>query len=144
MRPAPPSRKAWLPVVAWRLLRTLPALAQLKLGGDQQYGVDVIRRALEEPLRQMAQNGGAVGAVVVKKVRQGTGAYGYNVASSTYEDLIVAGHHRSDKGRADRAAKRGVGRRADADHRSVGRPAVQKQKRGGWRGWARRRLAGQQ
>jgi len=73
------------------LLRTLPALGQLKLAGDQQYGVNIIRRALEEPLRQIAQNGGAEGAVVVNKVREGKGAYGYNAASGEYEDLVLAG-----------------------------------------------------
>jgi chaperonin GroEL len=73
------------------LLRTLPALEKLQLIGDQQYGVNIIRRALEEPLRQIAQNGGAEGAVVVNRVREGEGAYGYNVASNAYEDLVVAG-----------------------------------------------------
>jgi len=73
------------------LLRTLPALAVLKLGGDQAYGVNIVRRAIEEPLRQIAQNGGDEGAIVVNKVREGTGAFGYNVATSTYEDLILAG-----------------------------------------------------
>jgi chaperonin GroEL len=73
------------------LLRTLPALAKLVLPGEQQYGVNIIRRALEEPLRQMAQNGGVEGAVVVAKVREGKGAYGYNVASGEYEDLVLAG-----------------------------------------------------
>jgi chaperonin GroEL len=73
------------------LLRTLPALAALKLDGDQAYGVNIIRRAIEEPLRQIAQNGGDEGAVVVNKVRQGNGAFGYNVATSTYEDLVLAG-----------------------------------------------------
>ncbi len=73
------------------LLRALPALAQLELSGDQRYGADVIRRAIEEPLRQMAQNGGVEGSVVVNKVCQGTGAFGYNVATGEYEDLIQAG-----------------------------------------------------
>jgi chaperonin GroEL len=73
------------------LLRTLPALATLKLDGDQAYGVNIIRRAIEEPLRQIAQNGGDEGAIVVNKVREGKGAFGYNVATSKYEDLILAG-----------------------------------------------------
>jgi chaperonin GroEL len=73
------------------LLRTLPALSKLELAGDQQYGVNIIRRALEEPLRQIARNGGAEGALVVNKVRGGKGAYGYNVASGVYEDLVLAG-----------------------------------------------------
>ena len=73
------------------LLRTLPALEELTLTGDQQDGVNIIRRALVEPLRQMAQNGGIEGAVVVNKVREGQGAYGYNVATEKYEDLVAAG-----------------------------------------------------
>jgi len=73
------------------LLRTLPALASLKLNGDQIFGLNIIRRAIEEPLRQIAQNGGEEGAVVVNKVREGGGAFGYNVATNQYEDLVLAG-----------------------------------------------------
>ena len=53
--------------------------------------MNIICRAIEEPLRQIAQNGGDEGAIVVNKVREGKGAFGYNVATSTYEDLILAG-----------------------------------------------------
>jgi chaperonin GroEL len=73
------------------LLRALPALEHLKLEGDQQFGVNIIRRAVEEPLRQMAKNAGVDGAVVVNRVRQEQGARGYNVASGQYEDLVAAG-----------------------------------------------------
>jgi len=73
------------------LLRTLPALAALKLTGDQVFGLNIVRRAIEEPLRQIAQNAGEEGAIVVNRVREGQGAFGYNVATSTYEDLILAG-----------------------------------------------------
>jgi chaperonin GroEL len=73
------------------LLRTLPVLEALKLSGDQAFGLNIIRRALEEPLRQIAENGGDEGAVVVNKVREGEGAFGYNVATSKYEDLVLAG-----------------------------------------------------
>ena len=73
------------------LLRALPALEKLTLAGDQQSGVNIVRRALEEPLRQLAENGGTEGAVVVSAVREGKGAYGYNVASGVYEDLVLAG-----------------------------------------------------
>jgi len=73
------------------LLRTLPALEALHRPGDQQYGVNIIRRAIEEPLRQIAQNAGAEGAVVVSKVLEGKGAYGYNALSGEYEDLVEAG-----------------------------------------------------
>jgi len=73
------------------LLRTLPALMKLKLNEDQQFGVNIVRRALEEPLRQMAKNAGVEGAVVVSTVRDGKDAWGYNVATGVYEDLVVAG-----------------------------------------------------
>jgi chaperonin GroEL len=73
------------------LLRTLPVLSKLELAGDQQYGANIVRRALEEPLRQIAQNCGFEGAVVANKVRQGKGAYGYNATSDEYQDLVKAG-----------------------------------------------------
>jgi chaperonin GroEL len=73
------------------LLRTLPKLQQLELEGDERFGVNIIRRAIEEPLRQMARNGGVDAAVVVNEVKEGKGSYGYNVASNKYEDLVAAG-----------------------------------------------------
>jgi chaperonin GroEL len=73
------------------LLRAIPAVSRLKLPGEQQYGANVICRALEQPLRQIAENGGAEGAVVAGKVRQGQGSFGYNAASTAYEDLVLAG-----------------------------------------------------
>jgi chaperonin GroEL len=73
------------------LLRMLPALERLTLPGDQQFGVNVIRRAIEEPLRQIAANAGVEGAVVVNNVRRGKGAYGYNALTERYEDLVEAG-----------------------------------------------------
>ncbi len=73
------------------LLRSLPVLEQLVLTGDEQFGVNIVRRALEEPLRQMAQNAGVDGAIVVKEVRARKGTHGYNVASGQYEDLVAAG-----------------------------------------------------
>jgi chaperonin GroEL len=73
------------------LLRALPALERLDRTGDQLYGVNVVRRALEAPLRQMAHNAGVEGAVVVNEVREGTGAFGYNVATGVYQNLIEAG-----------------------------------------------------
>ncbi len=73
------------------LLRAIPALEKLALEGDRQYGVNIIRRAIEEPLRQIAENAGAEGAVVVNRVREGKRAFGYNAASGKYEDLVKAG-----------------------------------------------------
>jgi chaperonin GroEL len=74
------------------LLRASAALEKLKLDGDQQIGVDVVRRALEEPLRWIAQNAGNEGAIVVEKVRANKDAsFGYNAQTDTYEDLVKAG-----------------------------------------------------
>ncbi|TAN24561.1 MAG: chaperonin GroEL [Acidobacteria bacterium] len=74
------------------LVRAEKAVAALKATGDEQIGVDVVRRALEEPLRQIAQNAGLEGAIVVGKVRESNDAhYGFNAQSETYEDLVKAG-----------------------------------------------------
>jgi chaperonin GroEL len=73
------------------LIRALPALDALTFKDDRQYGVNIIRRALEEPMRQIAQNAGADGSIVVDKVKNGTGAFGFNAASEVYEDLVKAG-----------------------------------------------------
>jgi chaperonin GroEL len=73
------------------LLRTLPKLSELSFEGDVQFGVKIIRRAIEEPLRQMARNAGLDAAVVLNQVRDGQGAYGYNMATDVYEDLVAAG-----------------------------------------------------
>src|SRR4051812_43924785 len=73
------------------LIRCTPALATLVFHDDRRYGVNIIRRALEEPLRQIAQNSGVEGAVVVNNVREGKAGYGYNAATDCYEDLIAAG-----------------------------------------------------
>ena len=74
------------------LVRSLKALDGIKLGDDEErFGVDIIRRAAEEPLRQIAENGGLEGSVVVNRVKEGEGAFGYNAATDTYEDLVAAG-----------------------------------------------------
>jgi chaperonin GroEL len=73
------------------LLRSAAALDSLKVSGEQQYGVNIIRRAIEEPLRQIAQNGGLEGSVVVNKVKEGKGAFGFNAATAEFEDLVKAG-----------------------------------------------------
>src|SRR5207237_10094428 len=72
-------------------LRCLPALDELALEGEEKFGVDIVRRALEEPMRQIAQNGGWEGSIVVNKVREGAGAFGFNAATGQYEDLFDAG-----------------------------------------------------
>jgi chaperonin GroEL len=73
------------------LIRCTPALATMVFHDDRRFGVNIIRRALEEPLRQIAENCGVEGAVVVNKVRDGKDGFGYNAAADRYEDLIAAG-----------------------------------------------------
>ncbi|MCD4675853.1 MAG: chaperonin GroEL, partial [Desulfobacula sp.] len=73
------------------LIRTVNALEGLKLEGEEQLGVDVIIKALEEPLRKIADNAGVEGAVVLNKVKEGKDAFGYNAKTDVYEDLIEAG-----------------------------------------------------
>jgi chaperonin GroEL len=73
------------------LLRCLPALEALSFTDDRRYGVNIVRRAMEEPIRQIAENSGADGSIVVEKVKSGTGAFGFNAATDTYEDLAQAG-----------------------------------------------------
>ncbi|RKH61651.1 chaperonin GroEL [Corallococcus aberystwythensis] len=72
-------------------IRSLKALDGLKLGGEQDFGVEIIRKALQEPLRKISSNAGVEGAVVINKVKEGTGAYGFNARTETYEDLEKAG-----------------------------------------------------
>jgi len=73
------------------LLRCLGAVAALKAEGDEAVGVTIIRRALEEPLRQIATNAGHEGAVVVARVRELKGDHGYNAQTDVYENLVEAG-----------------------------------------------------
>ncbi|MBS2025082.1 MAG: chaperonin GroEL [Deltaproteobacteria bacterium] len=72
-------------------LRCLAALEKLTVSGGEKFGVDIIKKSLEEPIRQIAGNGGWEGSIVVNKVREGTGAYGFNAATGNYEDLLAAG-----------------------------------------------------
>jgi len=73
------------------LLRAVKALDDLKLEGDQQIGVDIVRRALEEPIRQIAENAGYEGSVVVNRVKESDGAFGFNAQSEKFEDLLKVG-----------------------------------------------------
>ena len=74
------------------LLRAGKSLADLKMGGDEQIGVDIIRKATEEPLRQISGNAGYEGAIVIEKVRASEDAnYGFNAATGNYEDLVKSG-----------------------------------------------------
>jgi chaperonin GroEL len=73
------------------LLRGAKALEKLKLEGDQKVGVEIIRRAIEEPMRHIATNAGAEGSIVVAKVKEMKPDEGFNAATETYEDLVKAG-----------------------------------------------------
>ncbi len=73
-------------------IRAIPALSKLSLSDDEQIGCDIVRRALEEPLRQIAHNAGVEGAVVVAKViNSDKENYGYNAETNTYRDLVRDG-----------------------------------------------------
>jgi len=72
-------------------IRTLPVLAALKLEGDEQVGVNIVRKALEEPLKMIAANAGMEGTIVVEKVKEQSGAFGFNARTDVYEDMIEAG-----------------------------------------------------
>ncbi len=73
------------------LLRCIPAVENLKLDDEEQPGADIIKRVLEEPLRQIANNAGYEGSVIVEKVKEKEGAYGFNAEKEEFEDLIEAG-----------------------------------------------------
>lgn len=73
-------------------IRCIPALRALKgANDDEQTGIEIVLRAIEEPLRQILANAGVEGAVVVQKVSEGSGDYGYNARTDTYENLHAAG-----------------------------------------------------
>ena len=72
-------------------IRTLKALDGSNFSEGERFGVDIVRRSLEEPLRQIVGNGGLEGSVIVNKVKEGQGAFGFNAATGTYEDLLQAG-----------------------------------------------------
>jgi len=73
------------------LIRALPALDKVKVEGDENIGVNILKRVLEEPIRQIAQNAGKEGSIVVQCVKEGKDAFGYNAGTDVYEDLYEAG-----------------------------------------------------
>jgi chaperonin GroEL len=73
------------------LLRAAAALEKLSVPDEERFGVSIVRRAIEEPLRWIARNAGAEGSIVLDKVRAGKGAFGFNAATEEYEDLLKAG-----------------------------------------------------
>ncbi len=75
------------------LLRAQAVLSEVesKLQDEQKAGVNIIRRAVEEPLRMISQNAGIDGSIVIEKVKSGKGAFGFNAATEVYEDMVKAG-----------------------------------------------------
>jgi chaperonin GroEL len=75
------------------LLRTIDRLEKVRssVKGDQKTGVDIVRRAIEEPLKQISINAGQEGSIIVQRVLEGKGAFGYNARTDTFEDLSKAG-----------------------------------------------------
>jgi len=73
------------------LLRTIKAIEALKLEGDEAFGAQIVRRAIEHPIRMLCANAGVDGGVVVKEVLSSKGNIGYNVATDKFEDLVKAG-----------------------------------------------------
>jgi chaperonin GroEL len=73
------------------LVRCLGALDKIKIKADQKLGVKVVMRAIEEPLRQIVNNAGFEGSVVIDKVKKGKDDYGFNAETNKYENLMEAG-----------------------------------------------------
>ena len=75
------------------LLRTIDRLEKARgsVKGDQKTGVEIVRRAIETPLRQITENAGIEGALVVQRVLEEKGSFGYNARTETYEDLVKSG-----------------------------------------------------
>jgi chaperonin GroEL len=73
------------------LLRAMAALDKLKLNGDEAVGVDILRRALTAPARQIAENAGQPGAVIVQKLQEGEGNFGYDASANRYCDMVKEG-----------------------------------------------------
>jgi chaperonin GroEL len=73
------------------LIRAIPELGKMKLEGDQQIGINIVERALEEPTRPLAANAGREGSVIVEQVKKATTQQGYNVMTEKIEDMITAG-----------------------------------------------------
>ncbi len=72
-------------------IRTIKVLTQVPVTGEEAIGITILKRALEEPVRQIAENAGRDGAVIVEEVKKQTGAYGYNAEADRFEDLTQAG-----------------------------------------------------
>jgi len=73
------------------LIRASAVLDKLDVSDDERFGVKIVKKAIEEPLRWIANNAGAEGSIVLDKVKNGKGAFGFNAATEEYEDLLKAG-----------------------------------------------------
>ena len=73
------------------LVRAQASLESIKVNDEQRFGVQIIRRAIEEPLRQIVENAGLEGSIVVNKVKEGKDDFGYNAATDTYGNLLAMG-----------------------------------------------------
>ncbi len=73
------------------LVRALASLDELVLPGEQRFGVQIVKHAIQEPLRQIVANGGGEPSIVLQKVRDGSGGFGFNAGTEVYEDLYAAG-----------------------------------------------------
>ncbi len=73
------------------LIRASAALEKLSVSDEERFGVNIVKRAIEEPLRWIANNAGAEGSIVLDKVKSGKGSFGFNAAKEEYEDLLKAG-----------------------------------------------------
>ena len=73
------------------LVRCIDAVKKLKLEGDEQIGVDIVKRSMEEPIRQLAANAGLEGSVIVQRVKQEKTNVGYDITQDEYVDMISAG-----------------------------------------------------
>jgi len=83
--------EGFLPGGGVALLRCIDKLDRLDLPGDQRFGVKIVQKALEEPIRQIAENAGLEGGIVVEKVKGLKGSQGFNAATDEYEDMLKAG-----------------------------------------------------
>ena len=99
------------------LLRAAKVLAALTVDGDEQIGVNIIRRAVEEPMRWIATNAGHEGSIVVQRTREMSDDEGFNAQTERYENLVAGRRDRSDQGGPLGASERRVDCLAPADDR---------------------------
>ena len=91
MQPGRQLKKVLSRVAVWPWCAAWMLSSKMRIKADQKLGVKVVMRAIEEPLRQIANNAGFEGSVVIDKVKNAKGAFGYNAETNTYEDLMKAG-----------------------------------------------------